>query len=189
MAICDTQYKFTLVDIGDTGRQSDGSVYNSSHLGYAIENTLLKIPGPAKLPDSNKQIPFVFVADDAFRLKTHLMKPFPSNNLPLDQRVFNYRLSRARRVIENTFGIVASRFRVLRRPIIASVGKVFLITKAIVALHKFLMFIVIAQETLLTMLLHQDLKLVNGEKTQLILLAFNQFQKMVQTTTPRMQLL
>ena len=47
LAICDARYKFTLVDIGDTGRQSDGSVYNSSHLGYAIENNLLKIPGPA----------------------------------------------------------------------------------------------------------------------------------------------
>ena len=140
LAICDARYKFTLVDIGDSGRQSDGSVYNCSHLGYAIENNLLQIPGPAKLPNSEKRLPFVFVADDAFGLKTHMMKPFPSHNLPLDQCVFNYRLSRARRVIENTFGIAANRFRVLRRPIIANVSKVILITKAIVALHNLLMF-------------------------------------------------
>ena len=67
------------------------------------------------------------------------MKPYPDQYLPLDERIFNYRLSRARRVIENTFGIAATRFRVFRRPIIAPEKKVILITKAVVALHNFLM--------------------------------------------------
>ena len=53
--------------------------------------------------------------------------------------IFNYRLSRARRIIEDTFGIATSRFRIFRRPIIAKVGKAVLITKAVVALHNFLM--------------------------------------------------
>ena len=67
------------------------------------------------------------------------MKPYPFTKLSMDKLIFNYRLSRARRVIENTFGIAASRFRVFHRPIIASVGKVKEITKAVVALHNFLM--------------------------------------------------
>ena len=67
------------------------------------------------------------------------MKPYPNQNVPLDQRIFNYRLSRARRVIENTFGIAITRFRIFRRPIIANVNKVTSITKAIVAMHNFLM--------------------------------------------------
>ena len=45
LAIRDARYKFTLVDIGDSVRQSDGSVYNCSHLDYAFENNLLQIPG------------------------------------------------------------------------------------------------------------------------------------------------
>ena len=139
MAICNARYQFTLVDIGDIGRQSDGSVYGCSHLGFGIENNQLNIPNPAKLPNSDKVLPYVFVADDAFGLKRHMMKPFPSQNLPLEERVFNYRLSRARRIIENTFGVAASRFRIFRRPIIANVEKVTLITKAVVALHNFLM--------------------------------------------------
>ena len=61
------------------------------------------------------------------------MKPYPSH--------FNYRYSRTRRIMENVFGICASGFCVLRRPIIASPKKVVLITKAIVALHNFLISI------------------------------------------------
>ena len=37
MAISSDMYKFLLVDIGDSGRKSEGSVYANSHLGYAIE--------------------------------------------------------------------------------------------------------------------------------------------------------
>ena len=43
--------------------------------------------------------------------------------------------------MENVFVICASGFCVLRRPIIASPKKVVLITKAIVALHNFLISI------------------------------------------------
>ena len=68
-----------------------------------------------------------------------MMKPYPNQNLPIDHRIFNYRLSRARRVIEITFGIATSRFRVFRRPIIAKTEKVKSITKAVVALHNYLM--------------------------------------------------
>ena len=110
MAVCDAQYKFTLVDIRDSGRQSDGSVYANSNLGHAIENQLLNTPSDCKIPGSNKVLPYVFVGDDAVGLKRHMMKPFPFSNLSKSKLDFNYRFSCARRVIENTFGICASRF-------------------------------------------------------------------------------
>ena len=139
MAVCIALYEFFLVDIWDSGRQSDGSVFFNSNLGYAIENNILSIPKASKLPNSGRVLPYVFIGDDAFGFKPHLMKPYPLQNLPAEKRVFNYRLSRARRVVENAFGIAASRFRILRRPIIAKVEKAILITKAIVSLHNFLM--------------------------------------------------
>ena len=139
MAVCDAQYMFTLVDIGDSGRQSDGTVYANSNLAYAIENQILNTPSDCKIPGSNKVLPYVFIGDDAFGLKRHMMKPYPFSNLSESKLVFNYRLSRARRVIENMFGICASRFRVFHRPTIAKVKEVIAITKAVVALHNFLM--------------------------------------------------
>jgi hypothetical protein len=54
MAICNADYEFTLVDIGDAGRQSDGSVYANSFLGHAIDNNLLQLPEAEKLDPSSK---------------------------------------------------------------------------------------------------------------------------------------
>ena len=124
LGVCDAKYKFILVDIGDSSRQTDGSVYHYSHLGFAIEDKKLNIPKNSQIRHTNRVLPYVFVGDDAFGLKRHMMKPYPFANLSVDKHIFNYTLSRARRVIENTFGIAASRFRAFHRPIKASVNKV-----------------------------------------------------------------
>lgn len=55
-----------------------------------------------------------------------------------EKRIFNYRLSRTRRVVENTFGILANRFRVFMTPIHLNPEKVETITMACCALHNFL---------------------------------------------------
>lgn len=49
-----------------------------------------------------------------------------------------YRLSRGRRVIENTFGILTAKWRVFRKPIIAKLCTVEKIIQATVCLHNFL---------------------------------------------------
>ena len=68
-----------------------------------------------------------------------IMKPFPREVLLIRERIFNYRLLRARRIIENRFGILAARFRIFRRPIIAREHVVISITKATVSIHNYLM--------------------------------------------------
>ena len=49
-------------------------------------------------------LPYVMVANDALPLRRDLMKLYPFRNLSHEKRVFIYRLSRARRVLENVFG-------------------------------------------------------------------------------------
>ena len=97
------------------------------------------MPSNGALPNSNRILPYVFIGDDAFGLRPHMMKPYLNQFLPIDQRIFNYQLSRARRIIENTFGIATTQFRIFRRPMIASIEKVVAVTKAVVSLHNFLL--------------------------------------------------
>ena len=85
-------------------------------------------------------LPYVFIGDDAFPMGTNLMKPYPRHNLDNPSKLItNYRFSRARRIIENSFGILAARFRIFRRPIHAKVETVQNITKACTSLHNYLM--------------------------------------------------
>ena len=52
-------------------------------------------------------VPFFLVADQIFSLKEWLMCPLAGKQLTDKMRkVFNYRLSLERRIIENTFGIL-----------------------------------------------------------------------------------
>ncbi|KAK4875480.1 hypothetical protein RN001_011902 [Aquatica leii] len=78
------------------------------------------------------------IADDAFALMENLMKPYPQRHLSHEQRIYNYRLSRARRMVESGFGILVNRWRILLNPIHLNAEKVETITLACVVFHNFL---------------------------------------------------
>lgn len=139
MAVADAEYKFTYIDVGANGRIADGGVFKQCTFARALQNNLLHLPSPKPLPGRTKAIPFVLVADDAFAMAPNLMKPFTGNDLIPSKRIFNYRLSRARRVVENAFGILSARFRVFRRPIILDANKTKRLTLACCALHNMLL--------------------------------------------------
>ena len=136
LALVDANYKFIYIDVGCNGRISDGGVYRNSSLSNAIDRNLLGIPPPRKIGDY--LLPYVIVGDDAFPLKQNLMKPYPFRGLSKAKRVTNYRISRARRVSENVFGIMCNRFRAFLSAMQLSVGNVEKVTLASCVLHNFL---------------------------------------------------
>ena len=110
LAVCDAHYHFILVDIGEAGRHSDGGTLSHSSFGQAPDGQQLSLPEGRPLPGTTQPcLPYVIVADEAFPLKMNMLRPYPGKNLSESCAVFNYRLSRARRVIENSFGILAAR--------------------------------------------------------------------------------
>ena len=109
LALVDSNYKFLYVDVGSPGSGSDGGIFYNTPIRRALESNTLGLPASEPLPDSDEPVPYFFVADDAFPLRTWLMKPYNFRGLSQQQRTFNYRVSRARRVVENAFGILASR--------------------------------------------------------------------------------
>ena len=109
LAIADADYKFLYVDVGARGAGSDGGVFNHTPIRRLLEEGTLGLPEPEALPGSDVIVPYFLVGDDAFPLRNWLTKPYPHRGLARDKRIFNYRLSRARRVVENAFGILSSR--------------------------------------------------------------------------------
>lgn len=68
------------------------------------------------------------------------MRPYARRSLESDQqRVFNYRLSRARRTIENAFGILVARWAILQNPIRLKLSTAEAIIQAITCLHNFIL--------------------------------------------------
>ena len=53
--------------------------------------------------------PYMFESDEAFPLKPNMARPFGSKDLSAVERIFNYSLSRARRILDNSFGILSSK--------------------------------------------------------------------------------
>nr|CAH7721904.1 unnamed protein product [Callosobruchus chinensis]CAH7741594.1 unnamed protein product [Callosobruchus chinensis] len=97
LALVDADYRFITVDVGGYGRNSDVGIFRSSQLGKKLLSNQLNLPEPK-----------VIVGDEAFPLLRNVMRPYPGaltgNNQ--ENRIYNYRHCRARRVSENAFGIM-----------------------------------------------------------------------------------
>nr|CAI5836615.1 unnamed protein product [Callosobruchus analis] len=137
LGIADSNYNFVYVDIGSFGKDSDATIFQNSSLWKKLENKCLNIPKPTLVPGIEHPLPFAFVGDEAFGLTPHLLRPYSGKQLASNKRVFNYRLSRARRYIECTFGIMSNKWRILHRPMDVDINFAVDIIKCLCILHNF----------------------------------------------------
>ncbi|CAH1978729.1 unnamed protein product [Acanthoscelides obtectus] len=103
MAVVDSDYKFIYVDIGAYGKDCDSSVFQQTVFFKLMMENKLHIPPPCPLEATGKDtFPYVFVGDEAFGLSENLMRPYAGHNLTEKKRIFNYRLTRARRIMSRS---------------------------------------------------------------------------------------
>ena len=94
LVLVDGQYKSRWVDAGKAGSCSDAQIFNTSQL-KRIEDGKIGFPDPAPITKGGRDVPYFILADDGFALNTWLMKPYGIRMLTREERIANYRISRA----------------------------------------------------------------------------------------------
>ncbi|KAM3921244.1 uncharacterized protein RB166_010652 [Leptodactylus fuscus] len=136
VALVNANYEFLMVDVGKRGQASDDGVLEQTRFYNSLESDDLNLP---KNEDTKQNLNFVFLGDEAFPLHRHLIKPFPSRQLSKERKIFNYRLSRARQVAENAFGVMGHRFRIFHTAINLLPEKIDKVVLACCVLHNYLL--------------------------------------------------
>ncbi|KAM4053475.1 uncharacterized protein ACNLHF_006145 [Anomaloglossus baeobatrachus] len=137
MAVADAHYKFIAIDVGAYGSTGDSRVLRTSQIGLQVLQDCVTLPAPQPLLGFTDPLPFVMVSDEAFPLLPNLLRPYPRRGLDTRRRIFNYRLSRARRYVECTFGILTSQWRILHTTIQLETETVDTVIKACCVLHNY----------------------------------------------------
>lgn len=134
-AVADAHCRFLYIEVGSYGKQSDGGIFAGSTLKYCLENKQFCVPDERAIPNTDIKTPYVLLGDEAYPLKPYLMRPYSGRGLTEQQDIYNYRLSRARRVVECAFGILTSKWRILRKEIECHSEKADIIVKCVCLLH------------------------------------------------------
>ena len=112
--VCDHEYQVLNIAAGWPGRVHDARVLANSSIFSKGEAGTLFPNRPRRIGDTD--VPVVLLGNPAYPLRPWLMKPFSdTGRLTREESLFNYRLSRARMVTENTFGRCKARWRILHR--------------------------------------------------------------------------
>ncbi|XP_014214738.1 uncharacterized protein LOC106643922 [Copidosoma floridanum] len=107
--VCDSNCRFTLIEVGAEGRRSDGGIFATSYVRKAIEEDELNLPSYVNVAE--RLLPFIFVGNEV--------------------------LSRARRTIVCGFGILVARWRIYKRSLDLGVDKIVAIVLATICFHNF----------------------------------------------------
>uniref|UniRef100_T1IHT3 DDE Tnp4 domain-containing protein n=1 Tax=Strigamia maritima TaxID=126957 RepID=T1IHT3_STRMM len=140
--VADSHYRFIHFDVTTCDIQENGVDFPSTSFGKRLFSTdnVLGLPGNQQY-GGKYNLPFVYIADDAYPLSTHVIKPFHSGDRELskEETIFNRRLHHAKLSVDNAFGILASKWRCLSKRLVLKPDRAKLIVKACCVLHNYLM--------------------------------------------------
>ena len=124
-AVCDSEYRFLHFACIFPGSMHDARIFGISSMSGMVAEGFRE---PTHQYGDEAVAPFL-LGDSAYGLSASLMKPFSDMSSDPKERHFNKELSRARVKIENAFGIMNGRFRILTHVLnddIALVGNIIL---------------------------------------------------------------
>ncbi|GFG37124.1 hypothetical protein Cfor_05785 [Coptotermes formosanus] len=136
MGTADSNYEFIYFKFGTNGHVSDQGVLEYTDFYDKLQNECLKMPESSDV--KGRKLPYIFVGDEAFSLRKDFLKPYNVKQLTRERRIFNYRLSRARRIIEYVLGILVPRFGIFKTHINIQLDNIKDVVMASCALHNFL---------------------------------------------------
>ncbi|XP_043257511.1 protein ALP1-like [Colletes gigas] len=118
MAWADADYNFVYVDVG-AHENSDSDIFKTFDMGKRLVENSLNVPSERKLPndDEGKAVPFYLLGDKTIGLSDSILRPYEGKNLSYAKKIYNYRHSRAHKVVDCTFRMLVNKWRILHRPL------------------------------------------------------------------------
>jgi hypothetical protein len=115
LVLVDHNYKFLAADVGSYGKEGDAAIFAKSHLWKTLSNAM-KFPPPRPLPGT--VLPHVVLGDEAFKLTTTLMRPYPNEQAKADtdKAIYYYRHFTAGRTCQNAVAILCQYFMIFFTP-------------------------------------------------------------------------
>lgn len=140
MALVDADDKFITADVGKYVKNGNKTDFRDSQFGKKLLSNKLNVPSSKLLPNTNTLLPHVMIANEAFPLNTHIMRPFPGPQLLNNElnKIYNYRHNRALSVCKNAFGMLCKKFRIYTQKLQVSPKHLDTIVLATICLHNFL---------------------------------------------------
>ncbi|KAJ8666114.1 hypothetical protein QAD02_007776 [Eretmocerus hayati] len=118
LTACDAHRRFIYASVGHRGGRNDAGIFNTCQLAQDLENGRIQLPRPARLPNSDVMSLFNFIADGGFGLQPYMMIPYRDHpNKTIEEKIFDIRLTNARKIVECAFGVLVERFQVFDTPL------------------------------------------------------------------------
>jgi hypothetical protein len=124
MALVNANYEFTYADTGKNERTSFGGVLKHTAVYQQLIQSLSNLPNNE---ETTENVNYIFIGYEPFPLHKHVLTPFPDRDLNHHRRLYNYRISRAINIVENTLGPTASSFRILHTSTSIGISKLFML--------------------------------------------------------------